>query len=108
MKPSRGESGSASGVRGRSAQQTPSQTPEQSSGQIIAAFEAFLAEHPKAAVVEDGRVLSEMGSARYSIAESHGRCMLHLRDEECNIVRTVSAATLRASGLRLTTHRFGQ
>ena len=95
MKPSRAESGSALDAP---------QTPEQ----IVSVFEAFLADHPKTAVIEEGKVLFDMARARYSIGESHGRCTLHLWDEERNIVRTISAATMRGSGLRLTTHRFGQ
>ncbi|HEX3571579.1 MAG TPA: hypothetical protein VHU44_12220 [Acidobacteriaceae bacterium] len=96
MKPSRVGSGSAV--------EAPHQTPEQ----IITVFEAFLADHPKTVVVEEGEALFDMSRARYSIAESHGRCTLHLWDEERNIVRTVSTATVRVSGLRLVTHRFGQ
>src|SRR4051812_27737233 len=94
MKPSGAESGSALSP--------PQQTPEQ----IVSIFEAFLTEYPKTAVVEEGKVLFEMASAQYSIGASHGRCTLHLWDEERNVVRTVSAARVRGSGLRLTTHRF--
>lgn len=84
--------------------EAPAQTPQQ----IIAAFESFVAEHPKTAVVEDGKVLFELNRAQYSITDAHGRCTLHLWSEDLNMVRTVSLATERASGLRLTTHRFGQ
>jgi len=100
MKPSRAEPGAIAGE--------PRPVPQQTPAQIISAFEAFLQEHPKSAVVEDGKVLFDMSRAHYSIAEAHGRCTLHLWDEERNIVRTVSGATMRAPGLRLTTHRFGQ
>ena len=104
MKSSREESGSTAGGPRQSARQIAKQTPDQ----IVRVFEAFLAECPRTAVVEEGSVLFDMTRARYSIAESHGRCTLHLWDEERNIVRTVSAAVMRASGLLLTTHRFGQ
>ena len=84
------------------------QTPEV----IAAALEAFLAEHPKAIVVEDGKVLFDMRAAKYSLATEHGRCTLQLWSEERNIVRRVSAAmergALRDRMLRLTTQRFGQ
>ena len=84
------------------------QTPEV----IAAALEAFLAEHPKAIVAEDGKVLFDMRAAKYSLATEHGRCTLQLWSEERNIVRRVSAATergaLRDRMLRLTTQRFGQ
>ncbi|HKO19174.1 MAG TPA: hypothetical protein VJU82_09845 [Acidobacteriaceae bacterium] len=74
----------------------------------MAAIEAFVAEHPKTAVVEDGGVLFEMGRAQYTLTDAHGRCTLHLWDDQRNIVRTISAATERSSGLRLITRRFGQ
>jgi hypothetical protein len=84
------------------------QTPEA----IAAALEGFLAEHPKAVVLEDGRVLFDMRTAKYSLATERGRCMLQLWDEQRNIVRRVSGTAGRGTGrertLRLTTHRFGQ
>jgi hypothetical protein len=84
------------------------QTPEQ----IAAVLEEFLAEHPRAIVVEDGKVLFDMRAAKYSLATEHGRCTLQLWGEERNIVRRVSAAiergALRDRMLRLTVHRFGQ
>lgn len=82
----------------------PVQTPEV----IAAALEAFLAEHPKAVVMEDGKVLFDMRTAKYSLATEHGRCTLQLWGEERNVVRRVSATAPRGGLLRLTTHRFGQ
>jgi hypothetical protein len=84
------------------------QTPEQ----IAAALEEFLAEHPKAVVTEEGKVLFDMRLAKYSLATEHGRCTLQLWSEERNIVRRVTAAVergaLRDRMLRLTVQRFGQ
>ena len=84
------------------------QTPEQ----IAATLECYLAEHPKAVVVEDGKVLFDMREAKYTLAAEHGRCTLQLWSEERNIVRRVSGAFVRGSGragaLRLAVHRFGQ
>ena len=86
--------------------------PQQTVEQIAAALEAFLAEYPKAVVVEDGKVLFDMRTAKYSLATEHGRCTLQFWGEERNIVRRVSAAIERGSArdrvLRLTTQRFGQ
>ena len=96
MKPSRAGTGAAKDA------------PAQTSQQIVAAFEAFVAEHPKTAVVEDGDVLFEMGQAQYTLSDAYGRCTLHLWDDQRNIVRTISSASERPSGLRLVTHRFGQ
>ena len=86
--------------------------PPQTVEQIAVALEAFLAEHPKAVVVEDGKVLFDMRTAKYSLATEHARCTLQVWSEDGNIVRRVSAAVERGSvrdrALRLTTHRFGQ
>jgi hypothetical protein len=75
---------------------------------IAAALEGFLAEHPGAVVLEDGRAIFEMREAKYRLATAHGRCTLHLWSEERNLVRRVSAAVMRNGVLRLSTHRFGQ
>ena len=82
--------------------------PEQTVEQIAAALEAFLAEHSRAVVLEDGRVIFDMRDAKYKLATEHGRCTLHLWDENRSLVRRVSATTTRNGTLRLTTHRFGQ
>jgi hypothetical protein len=84
----------------KSADQTPQE--------IAAALEEFLAEHPHAAVLEEGKLLFEMRHAKYSLATEHGKCSLHLWSEERNLVRRVGAATLRKDALRLDTYRFGQ
>jgi len=86
--------------------------PTQSVEQIAAALECFLAEHAKAVVTEEGKVLFDMRAAKYSLTTEHGRCTLQLWSEERNIVRRVTAAVergaLRDRMLRLTTQRFGQ
>ncbi len=91
---------------------TSSAEPVQTVAQIAVALEEFLAEHPKAIVVEDGKVLFDMRAAKYALATEHGRCTLQLWSEERNIVRRVSTAiergTLRDRMLRMTTQRFGQ
>jgi hypothetical protein len=38
-----------------------------SAGQLAQAIEKYLADHPAAALLEDGRVVFEMRSARYSV-----------------------------------------
>jgi hypothetical protein len=89
----------------------PEQTVEEIAaavGEIAAAIEAFLAEHPGAVVLEDGRTLFDMREAKYTLATEHGRCTLHLWSEERNLVRRVGAAALRNGVLRLATYRFGQ
>ncbi len=76
--------------------------------QIATALEEFLAEHARAVVLEDGKVLFDMREAKYRLATEHGRCTLHLWGEERNLVRRVGATMMRNGVLRLSTHRFGQ
>jgi len=70
-------------------------------------IEEYLAEYPGAAILEDGRVLFDLRHARYSIADSHGRCVWQLWSEERNVVRSVIATERRASCLRVMTRRLG-
>ena len=92
--------------------QTGIPSAEQTPEQIAAALECFLAEHAKAVVTEEGKVLFDMRAAKYSLTTEHGRCTLQLWSEERNVVRRVTAAVergaLRDRMLRLTTQRFGQ
>lgn len=75
--------------------------------QLARDIEAYLARHPAAAVLEDGRVLFDMRIARYSVSESHGRCLLQLWSEERNVVRSVLGLQERANCLRIITQRMG-
>ncbi len=76
-------------------------------GVLAKDIEDYLAEHPAAAVLEDGRVIFDMRSARYSITESHGRCLLELWSDERNLIRTVVGIQERAQCLRVLTRRMG-
>ena len=78
-----------------------------SPAQLARVIVSYLADHPTAALLEDGRVIFDMRTARYSVAESHGRCLLQLWSEERNLVRTVVDVQQRAQCLRLTTRRMG-
>jgi hypothetical protein len=82
--------------------------PEQTVEQIAGALESFLAEHPRAVVLEDGKAIFDMREAKYKLATEHGRCTLHLWGEDRNLVRRVGATTMRNGVLRLSTYRFGQ
>ena len=71
-------------------------------------LEAFLAEHATAVVLEDGKVLFDFRTAKFSLATDHGRCTLHLWNEERNLVRRIAHVEARSKALRLSTLRFGQ
>jgi hypothetical protein len=76
-------------------------------GRLVQSIENYLADHPAAALLEDGRVVFDMRLARYAVSESHGRCLLQLWSEERNLVRTVVEVQERAQCLRLMTRRMG-
>ena len=98
----------ASSAASRAGRSTPSQSSAQTAVEIAAAIEEFLAEHPEAAVLEDGKVVFDLRAAKMSVSTEHERCTLHLWSEERNLVRRVVSATERAGTLRLVTQRFGQ
>lgn len=81
---------------------------EASSAELLRAIEDFFVENPQAAVLEDGRMVFDMASARYSLTAENGRCLLHLWSEERNLVRTVCSLRPRRESLRIETRRFGQ
>jgi hypothetical protein len=82
--------------------------PAQTVEAISTVLETFLAEHPRAHVLEDGKVIFDMREAKYSLTTEHGRCTLHLWSEDRNLVRRVSGTAMRNGVLKLSTHRFGQ
>lgn len=70
-------------------------------------LELFLAEYPTAVVAEDGEILFDFETARYSVS-GEGRCVLHIWSEERNIVRRVLDADIRGRTLQLRVLRFGK
>jgi hypothetical protein len=70
-------------------------------------LDEYFAAHPAAAVLEEGRVLFDIRLARYSVTESHGRCLLQLWSEERNLMRTVVGVEHRAQSLRILTRKMG-
>src|SRR6478672_9481836 len=70
-------------------------------------LESFLADAPSAVVLENGEILFDFSTARYSIS-GEGKCVLHLWSDERNAVRRVIDAELKPRLLRLSVLRFGQ
>lgn len=91
----------------RSASQTAAETAVPSVTRLAKQIEEFLAQHAEAAVLEDGKVIFDLRSAKASINTEHERCTLHLWSEERNLVRQIVSVTERAGSLRLATQRFG-
>jgi hypothetical protein len=85
----------------------PAASEQPTAEQLAHAIETYLADHPAAAVLEDGRVIFDMRTAHYSVGESHGRCLVQFWSEERNLMRSVSAVEERAQCLRLATRKMG-
>jgi hypothetical protein len=81
--------------------------PEVSPAELARLLEQFFLNYPRAALLEDGRVIFEMAAAHYSISAEHGRCVLHLWSEERNMVRTVVGLEARKETLRIRVRRLG-
>jgi hypothetical protein len=75
---------------------------------LARSIEGFLADHPHAVLMEDGRLLFDLRLDHCSVSADHGRCLLHLWSAERNLVRTVCALQPRKDTLRMETRRFGQ
>jgi hypothetical protein len=88
------------------AEARPSQKPLAAT-RLAQSIEDYLGDHSAAAVLEDGRVLFDMRTARYSVGEQHERCLLQLWSEERNLIRTVIDIEQRAQCMRLITRRMG-
>ncbi len=59
-------------------------------------------------MLEDGKTLFELASARHQVSLEGARCTLQLWNSERHLARTVVAAEDRRGSLRLSTLRFGQ
>ena len=70
-------------------------------------LESFLADAPHAVALENGELLFDFSTARYSVS-GEGKCVLHLWSDERNAVRRVLDAELKPRLLRLSVLRFGQ
>lgn len=78
-----------------------------STAALIRLIEDYLAAHPEAAVLEEGRVVFDLRTARCTVSDNHGRCVLQLWSPERNLVRTVVEVRPRGGSLRLLTRRLG-
>ena len=58
-------------------------------------------------MLEDGKVVFDLRSAKASLSTEYDRCTLHLWSEERNLVRQIVSVAERAGSLRLATQRFG-
>jgi hypothetical protein len=75
---------------------------------LARSIEDFLAHAPNSVVVEDGQVVFDLGTAKYSITSEHQKCVLQLWSSERNSVRRVLDSELKNGVLRLSVRKFGQ
>src|SRR5205823_14201953 len=71
-------------------------------------LDQFLNGSRNAVVLEDGQVVFDLHSARYSVSGEHGKALLHVWSEERNAVRRVLDCESRNGTLKLMVQRFGQ
>jgi hypothetical protein len=83
------------------------QTTAISSKFLASMLEQFLADAPQAVAIEDGELLFEFATSRYSVS-GEDKCILHLWSEERNAVRRVLDAEVKSQALCLSVMRFGQ
>ena len=74
---------------------------------LAATIRQFLADHPAATVLEDGKIAFDLASAQHTVSTDGNRCTLQLWSAERNLVRTVTDAVPRRNALRLSTQGFG-
>lgn len=82
--------------------------PAAAPGDLADRITVYLREHPSAALLESGAQLFDFRTARYSVGESHGRCLFQVWSDERNLVRTVLDVEPRAHSLRIVTRVMGQ
>jgi hypothetical protein len=71
-------------------------------------LDEFLSESPSGVVAEEGQIVFDLRSTRYSVSSDHGKCLLHLWSEERNMVRQVLDSELKNGVLRLKVRKFAQ
>jgi len=83
-------------------------TATQSPSEIAELIAGYIGDHPAAVVIEDGKMLFDFATARYSAAPERDRCLLQIWSEEANIVRRATYAEIKNGILKLSVMRFGQ
>ena len=79
-----------------------------SAAQLAQSVREFLTGCPHGVVREDGALLFDLDTTRYSVTAEHDKCLLHLWSPERNAVRRVMQAETANGSLRLGVLRFGQ
>jgi hypothetical protein len=75
---------------------------------LARSLEEFLSQSRHGIVVEEGEIIFDLDSARFSISAERGRCLLHMWSAERNIVREITDSECRNGVLRLAVRKFAQ
>lgn len=86
---------------------TPATAPALTPEDLASTIRSFLARHPAATILEDGKIAFDLTSTQHAVSTEGDRCTLQLWSGERNMVRTVVDAALRGNALRLSTQGFG-
>src|SRR4051812_10872574 len=79
-----------------------------SSADMTRTIEDFLTASPHSVVIEDGCVIFDLSTAKYSVSAARDKCVLEMWSDERNHVRRVEAAELTNGILRLSVRKFGE
>lgn len=71
-------------------------------------LEQFLLESRHGVVAEEGEIIFDLASTRFSVSAERGRCLVQMWSSERNIVREVLDAELKKDALRLSVRKFAQ
>ena len=82
--------------------------PAMTSDLLARTLERFLLESRHGVVMEEGQIIFDLDSARFSISAERGRCLLHMWSVERNLVREVVDAELKKDVLQLAVRKFAQ
>ena len=75
---------------------------------LTRSLQEFLAESLHGVVMEEGQIIFDLDTARYSVSAERGRCLLHIWSPERNMVREVLDSELKNGALRLDVRKFAQ
>jgi hypothetical protein len=75
---------------------------------LARSLDEFLSASRGGVLIEEGQIIFDLSSARYSVSSDHGKCLLHMWSDERNIVRQVLDSEVKNGSLRLSVRKFAQ
>ena len=75
---------------------------------LARSLQEFLSESRHGVIIEEGQIIFDLETSRYSVSADRGKCLLHIWSEERNIVREVVDSECKNGVLRLAVRKFAQ